>query len=524
MARIVLISPYLKGGQNAAKLAQRTRYFATRPGVELLADEHSTLPATKKQCAFINRLVKSFPTSKELIEYEDYLANPTQGNASAFIQQTWEDYVEALDQKENFIDYISHRPGVQKDGEHGLWDANGKVQNLSQVVREVAEHTGNVWTPVVALRRQDAERLGYDNARNWRALINASVCEIAAAYKIQPDHLRWYAAFHQKPNQMHIHMIIFSTDPKEGYLTKDGIRQVKSAFTRRIYQADRMHVYQQKDQSRDALQREARRAMAECISQLKCGTICDPKLEQLITELAERLQETRGRKVYGYLPPRTKAIVDAIVEELAKDQQVSAAYEVWQKLYEQICLDYNEQLPKRLPLSLQKEFKTVRNMVIQETLQWMAERQQYTEAMVRKPAAPDTPERSAPTENTPTAFSGSGNSGALPAPENAGASADASRSDSTDLPPSEGEQPVYEPPQSDVQSRAAGSTYDPPMVGEAVVRMLHHMSRIFEDNSRTDRIHRGLQIDRKRRQELQRKRLAMGHKADDHEEQSLSSL
>lgn len=524
MARIVLISPYLKGGRNAAKLAQRTRYFATRPGVELLADEHSTLPATKKQCSFINRLVKSFPTSKELIEYEDYLANPTQGNASAFIQQTWEDYVEALDQKENFIDYISHRPGVQKDGEHGLWDANGKVQNLSQVVREVAEHTGNVWTPVVALRRQDAERLGYDNARNWRALINASVCEIAAAYKIQPDHLRWYAAFHQKPQQMHIHMIIFSTDPKEGYLTKDGIRQVKSTFARRIYQADRMHVYQQKDQSRDALQREARRAMAECIVQLKCGTICDPKLEQLITELADRLRETHGRKVYGYLPPRTKAIVDAIVEELAKDQQVSAAYEMWQRLYEQICLDYNEQLPKRLPLSQQKEFKTVRNMVIQETLQWMAERQQYAEALAGNPAAPETLERSAPTESTPTAFPKPENSGAPPAPENADTSADASRSGSTDLPPSEGERPVYAPPQSDVQSRAAASTYDPPTVGEAVVRMLHHMSRIFEDNSRTDRIHRGLQIDRKRRQELQRKRLAMGHRADDHEEQSLSSL
>ena len=521
MARIVLISPYLKGGQNAAKLAQRTRYFATRPGVELLTDEHSTLPATKKQCSFINRLVKSFSTSKELIEYEDYLANPTQGNASAFIQQTWEDYVEALDQKENFIDYISHRPGVQKDGEHGLWDANGKVQNLSQVVREVAEHTGNVWTPVVALRRQDAERLGYDNAKNWRALINASICEIAAAYKIQPDHLRWYAAFHQKPQQMHIHMIIFSTDPKEGYLTKDGIRQVKSSFARRIYQADRMHVYQQKDQSRDTLQREARRAMTECVSQLKCGTICNPKLEQLITELAERLHETRGRKVYGYLPPRTKAIVDAIVEELAKDQQVSAAYEVWQKLYEQICLDYNEQLPKRLPLSQQKEFKTVRNMVIHETLQWMAERQQYTEAMVGNPAAPETPERSAPTENTPTAFPETEYSGAPHAPENAGASADASQPDSTDLPSSEGEQPTYEPLQSDVQHRAVGLTYDPPTVGEAVVRMLHHMSRIFEDNSRTDRIHRGLQIDRKRRQELQRKRLAMGHKMDDQEEISL---
>lgn len=163
----------------------------------------------------------------------------------------------------------------------------------------------------------------------------------------------------------------------------------------------------------------------------------------------------------------------------------------------------------------------VDNMVIQETLQWMAERQQYAETTVRKPAAPETPERAVPTENTSTAFPEPENPGAPPAPENAGASVDASRPDSTDLPLSEGERPVYAPPQSDVQSRAAGSTYYGPTVGEAVVRMLHHMSRIFEDNSRTDRIHRGLQIDRKRRQELQRKRLAMGHKADDHEEISL---
>lgn len=362
MARIVLISPYLKGGQNAAKLAQRTRYVATRPGVELLADERSTLPATKKQRDFITRLLKSFPSCWELIEYEEYLDHPTQGSASAFIQQVQEDYMEALEQKENFIDYISHRPGVQKDGEHGLWDAHGKVQNLAQAVREVAEHSGNVWTPVVALRREDAERLGYDNAENWQALVNASICDIAKAYKIRPENLRWYAAFHQKPNQVHIHMIIFSADPKEGYLTKEGIREMKSVFARRIYHADRMHIYQQKDTARQELQTRTRKAMVECIAQLEHGAVDNPRLEQLTEELAERLLTVKGRKVYGYLPPRVKAIVDAIVEELAKDERVSAAYETWQTLYEQVCLDYDQQPPKRLPLSRQKEFRSVRNM------------------------------------------------------------------------------------------------------------------------------------------------------------------
>ena len=504
MARIVLISPYLKGGQNAAKLAQRTRYVATRPGVELLADEKSELPATKKQQDFIARLLKSFPSCWELIEYEEYLDHPTQGSASAFIQQVQENYLEALDQKENFIDYISHRPGVQKDGEHGLWDANGKVKNLAQAVREVAEHPGNVWTPVIALRREDAERLGYDSVENWQALVKESVNDIAAAYKIQSDNLRWYAAFHRKPKQVHIHMIVFSTDPREGYLTKDGIRQVKSAFARRIYYADRMHIYQQRGAARQELQTQTRKAMLECIAQLEHGSMDNARLEQLTEELAERLLTVKGRKVYGYLPPRVKAIVDAIVEELAKDERVSAAYETWQTLYEQVCLDYDQRPPKRLPLSQQKEFRSVRNMVIQETLQWIAERQRYAD--VRR---------------TPSAQEGTiiKKDAAEAAPEDS-SSADAAVS--KDTAPPVGEMSPMASGQSDQarQTAPAGSDYHAPTVGETVVRMLHHISRIFEDNSKIDQIHRGLQIDRKRRQELQRKRLAMGHKPDDHEEQT----
>lgn len=531
MARIVLISPYLKGGQNAAKLAQRTRYVATRPGVELLADERSTLPATKKQQDFIARLLKSFPSCWELIEYEEYLDHPTQGNASAFIQQVRENYMEALDQKENFIDYISHRPGVQKDGEHGLWDAHGKVQNLAQAVREVAEHSGNVWTPVVALRREDAERLGYDSAENWQTLVNASVCDIAQAYKIQPDNLRWYAAFHQKPNQVHIHMILFSANPREGYLTKEGIRQVKSVFARRIYHADRMHIYRQKDTVRQELQAQTRKAMVECIAQLEHGTSDNPRLEQLTEELAERLLTIKGRKVYGYLPPRVKAIVDAIVEELAKDERVSAAYETWQTLYEQVCLDYDQWPPKRLPLSQQKEFRSVRNMVIQETLQWIAERQRYAdvrrtpsaqgEPTIKKDAAEAAPKNSEVTASLASAQPKSDRA-ASAAPEDS-ASADDAASEGT-TPPAAEDAPAFsqwsDHPNQQKGSAPAGSDYRAPTVGETVVRMLHHMSRIFEDNSKLDQIHRGLQIDRKRRQELQRKRLAMGYKPDDHEEQT----
>lgn len=152
----------------------------------------------------------------------------------------------------------------------------------------MAEHTGNVWTPVIALRREDAERLGYDSAESWQALVNASICDIAKAYKILPENLRWYAAFHQKPNQVHIHMILFSADPKEGYLTKEGIRQVKSVFARRIYHADRMHIYQQKDIARQELQTRTRRAMVECVARLGSAAVLQIPMPSAIMSVKER--------------------------------------------------------------------------------------------------------------------------------------------------------------------------------------------------------------------------------------------
>ena len=179
MSRIRFMSPYLKGSRDAAKLANRTRYVATRPGVEVLPEEHGDRPATKKQQEYIRRLLRDFPDAQELLEYEDYRSNPTRKTASVFIQQVREDFVEAMSQRENYLDYVAHRPGVELQGEHGLWGPGGKVQNLSQAIREVADHTGNVWTPVVAIRREDAERLSYDTAENWRALVNACLSDIA---------------------------------------------------------------------------------------------------------------------------------------------------------------------------------------------------------------------------------------------------------------------------------------------------------------------------------------------------------
>ena len=279
-----------------------------------------------------------------------------------------------------------------------------------------------------------------------------------------------------------------------------GIRKMKSVFARRIYHADRMHIYQQKDTARQELQAQTRRAMAECIAQLEHGVTDNLRLEQLTAELA-------------------------------KDEQVSAAYETWQTLYEQVCLDYDQRPRKRLPLSQQKEFRSVRNMVIQETLQWIAERQQYADARrtpsaqgeptIKKDAAEAAPKASEAAASFASAQPKSDRA-ASAAPEDSASADDAASKGTT--PPVAEDAPAFsqwsDHPNQQKGSAPAGADYHAPTVGEAVVRMLHHMSRIFEDNSKINQIHRGLQIDRKRRQKLQRKRLAMGHKPDDHEEQT----
>lgn len=396
MARLVFISPYLKGGRDASHLAHRVRYYATREGVELLPDENATLPATKKQDSFISRLVREFPTSQEMLEYEDYIKAPTRENAVEFIRLVWEQYIDLLDTREGFVDYIANRPGVQLAGEHGLWNADGKVPVLSQAVEEIANHRGNVWTPVVSLRRDDAERLGYDNAENWRALVNASICDIAKGYKIPVEHLRWYAAFHEKDRHVHIHMVIFSTDPWEGYLTKHGIREIKSAFAKTIFRDEMLYTYQKQTEYRNTLQREAESMMSELIYKMEHGDVKSEKLERLTAALSERLRYTTGKKVYGYLPPRVKAIVDELVDELANDERVAAAYALWQDMRDEVCRTYSENLPERLPLSKQKEFKPVRNMVIREALKLSEMTFTFDDEAMNDEPEPEEPLTSAP--------------------------------------------------------------------------------------------------------------------------------
>ena len=473
MAGIFFSSPYLKGGKQSAKLANLTKYISTREGVELLKDTDRSLPATKQQQNFISRLLKMFPDTREMPEYEDYKAECSQKNASEFISQVQENYAYLLDKRENYVDYVANRPGVKKLGEHGLWNADGKVPVLQNAIDEVAHHQGNVWTPVIAIQRSDAERLGYDSADSWRSLICFEIDEMAKAYKILPSHLKWYAAFHEKERSVHVHLVIFSTDSNEGYLTKPAILGLRSALTRQIFKDDLKNIYVQQTVHRDQLQEDALEVMNSQIKQMQNGNLKNPKLELLITELAERLQSYSGKKVYGYLPPATKRIVDAIVDELASDERVAEAYSLWQDMRDEVFSFYSKAKPARVPLSQQKEFKPVRNMVIREVVQMMEQQQGENVEY-------DVPQDTAPGLKNPS--------------ENA--SSDAAHN-------TQPRQEYHSPP--------------PESVASCMVRMLHHMGNIFRDNVSTTG-YRGLQLDKKRRRELQEWKIALGHREDDHED------
>ena len=361
MARLIVKSPYIKcgGGRSAGGYM---RYIATRERVELIQDDR---PPTRKQEQLIVKLVKDFPDAKELDEYGDYQEHPTKANASAFISQALEENWSDVQKSDGYMKYIATRPRAERLGSHGLFGDKDGVE-LDKAMAELENYTGNVWTHIISLRREDAERLGYDNARAWRNLLRVHRNDIAAAMNIPPQDFRWYAAFHDEGNHPHVHVMAWSAKPGQAYLSQDGIRQIKSKLTNDIFQQEMLHLYEQKTISRDQLVREARHAMRELVQQMK-SRICDhPEAERLMQELALQLETVKGKKSYGYLPKAQKALVDEIVDQMELLPTVAECYEKWWELQSQVADFYSEKERKRPLLSRQKEFRQIKNAVIQE--------------------------------------------------------------------------------------------------------------------------------------------------------------
>lgn len=367
MARLVTKFKYLKPNRKVSA-GGYAKYIATREGVEKIDDTKKFAPATTKQKNLIEKILKDFPDSKDMFEYADYIEKQNAGSASDFISRVMEDYAYEISGRKAYADYIATRPRAERFGSHGLFTDDGVQVQLSKVTEELDRHKGNIWTAIISIRREDAQRLGFNTGTRWRDMLRTQTEVLAKNLKIPMENLRWYAAFHNESHHPHIHLIAYSTVENEGYLTQKGVENLRSSFARDIFQQDLLCIYEKQTEHRDKLRAEARDIVEDLVSKINSEIYISASIQHKLLELADRLSKTKDKKVYGYLKPDVKAIVDSIVDELANDSRIKKLYDLWYEQKENTIRTYTDEISDRIPLAQNKEFKSIKNAVIKEAL------------------------------------------------------------------------------------------------------------------------------------------------------------
>ena len=359
MAKFILTSRFIKNPAfaNAGKLLQ---YMATRDGVEKLPRGIDNKPATKQQEKLINSITKKFPETKQSIEFEDYENAPTKANVSEFLSYFEENYADKIEDMKTLVRYYAERPGVEKLGSHGLFSQTDDKINLDEVADEVSNHDGVVWTHVLSLHREDAERLGYNNAKAWKNLVRRNVAAIAEAHKIDPDDLQWYAAFHNTGHHPHIHLMVYSKSG-QGYLTNKGIELLRSRFGNDIFRNEQYKFFEMQTEIRDELKGEARNVIEDLLAHIDSSITPSDELVDLFNLLNEAMKQHKGKWLYGYLQKPVKEIVDKIVHEIAKDPGIAALYAKWNEVNREKLSLYHEKKTPDIPLEDNIEFRSIKN-------------------------------------------------------------------------------------------------------------------------------------------------------------------
>ena len=451
------------------------KYIATREGVEVLTGKG---PATEKQKEMVAKLLKDFPDVRDSFEYEDYKQAPTLHTASALISAALDSHMQNLQSENGYLKYIATRPGAEKHGAHGLFGRQENT-NLTAAMHDLTAHNGNVWTIIYSLHREDAERLGYNNAAAWRKLLVSQQNKFAEAFHVPVSALHWYAAYHDADTHPHIHMMIW-TD-QETVLKRDAVVKLRSAMTNSIFQAELENLYIRKDAAYKDVTEAAREVMREIVVRMESTAEPPVSIQQKLLELALELRTVSGKKQYAYLKKPLKDKVDEIVDELEKLPEVAAYYSVWNGLRDTLEGYYKNRPRQHNPLSQQKEFRAIKNAIIQEAERL---RQQMEQAQ-------RTSEQESSQETTPPDVETSSDASANPtlADENTSSAT----SHSVRLP----------------------SEY----LLNSTIRLFHQMEQIFRNNTAPPSNPMGIRVDSKRRKKLMQKRLAMGHKQDDHEQE-----
>ena len=450
------------------------KYIATREGVEVLTGKG---PATEKQKEMVAKLLKDFPDVRDSFEYEDYKQAPTLHTASALISAALDSHMQNLQSENGYLKYIATRPGAEKHGVHGLF---GREENadLNTAMHALTAHGGNVWTIIYSLHREDAERLGYNNAAAWRKLLISQQNKFAEAFHIPASALHWYAAYHDADTHPHIHMMIW-TD-QETVLKRDAVVKLRSVMTNSIFQAELENLYIRKDAAYKDVTEAAREVMHELVDRMESVSAPPASIQQKLLELALELRTVGGKKQYAYLKKPLKDKVDSIVDELEKLPEVAAYYAVWNGVRDTLEDYYKNRPRQHNPLSQQKEFRAIKNAIIQEAERLRQQMEQAQTASEQETSQAEEPS----SEETST-----------------GASANPTLAD---------------------ENTSSAASHHARLSSEyllnSTIRLFHQMGQIFRENAAPPSNPMGIRVDSKRRKKLMQKRLAMGHKRDDHEQ------
>ena len=451
------------------------KYIATREGVEVLTGKG---PATEKQTEMVTKLLKDFPDMRDFFEYEDYKQAPTLHTASAFISAALDTHMQNLQSENGYLKYIATRPGAEKHGAHGLFGRQENT-NLTAAMHDLTAHDGNVWTIIYSLHREDAERLGYNNAVAWRKLLVSQQNKFAEAFHVPASALHWYAAYHDADTHPHIHMMLW-TD-QETILKRDSVVKLRSVMTNSIFQAELEHLYIRKDAAYKDVTEAARAVMHDLVDCMESVSEPPASIQGKLLELALELRTVSGKKQYAYLKKPLKDMVDSIVDELEKLPEVAAYYSVWNGLRDTLEGYYKNRPRQHNPLSQQKEFRAIKNAIIQEAERLREQMEQTQTAAEQKSSQDEEP------------------------------SAEKTSSDTSTNPTLVSENTSSETS----HSARLSSEY----LLNSTVRLFHQMGQIFRDNAAPPSNPMGIRVDSKRRKKLMQKRLAMGHKQDDHEQE-----
>lgn len=375
MPKIIFTSRYIKNPAkvNAGKLI---RYMGTREGVEKLPNGIDHKPATKKQRELICECITAVPESLMYPELKTYQEQETRYTASEFLDAFIERNADRIDGVKKLVQYYGERPGVEKLGRHGLFSqTDGKI-DIDKIADEVSNHEGILWTHVISLRREDAERLGYNNAQAWKELVRRNALQIAEAHKIESSQMQWYGAFHNTTHHPHIHLMVYSKDTKQGYLTNKGIEDMRSLFAKDIFRNEMYLAFTLETQMRDEIRAETKKRIDELLKSAETPSPVSDEIQNLYIRLISQLSDCKGKKIYGYLPKNIKETVDGIVVELAKDERIAGLYAEWNKANrEKLSVYYDKKKPD-IPLEENKEFRDIKNAVIRSAVLMMKAEQQ----------------------------------------------------------------------------------------------------------------------------------------------------